>query len=73
MQLNQRFLRIQKLEKIKSAESLKIHRDILDVFVYDAAFYIRKFGMDAVNSFAFGETRDLLIKGNRILYYCRGS
>ncbi len=61
------FLRIQKLEKIKSAESLKIHRDILDVFVYDAASYIKKYGMDAVNSFAFGETRDLLKRG--IEYY----
>jgi alkylation response protein AidB-like acyl-CoA dehydrogenase len=61
------FLRIQKLEKIKSAESLKIHRDILDVFVYDAASNIKKYGMDAVNSFAFGETRDLLKRG--IEYY----
>jgi alkylation response protein AidB-like acyl-CoA dehydrogenase len=57
------FLRLKKLEKIKSGESQKIYRDILDVFVYDAAALIRKFGSDAVNSFAFGETRDLLRKG----------
>jgi alkylation response protein AidB-like acyl-CoA dehydrogenase len=56
-------LRLKKLEKIKSDESQKIYRDILDVFVYDAAVLIRKFGSDAVNSFAFGETRDLLKKG----------
>jgi alkylation response protein AidB-like acyl-CoA dehydrogenase len=56
-------LRLEKLEKTKSAESQKIYRDILDVFVYDAASLIRKFGYDAINSFAFGETRDLLKKG----------
>jgi alkylation response protein AidB-like acyl-CoA dehydrogenase len=56
-------LRIKKLEKIKSAESQKIYRDILDVFVYDAAGLIRKLGSDAINSFAFGETKDLLKKG----------
>jgi len=56
-------LRIKKLEKTKNAESQKIYRDILDVFVYDAAALIRKFGSDAINSFAFGETKDLLKKG----------
>jgi len=61
------FLRLQKLEKIKNEESIKIYRDILDVFVNDAAFSIRKFGLDAINSFAFGETKDLLIRG--IEYY----
>jgi hypothetical protein len=60
-------LRIQKLEKIKNAESVKIYRDILDVFVFDAASSIRKLGLDNVYSFAFGETKDLLIKG--IEYY----
>jgi alkylation response protein AidB-like acyl-CoA dehydrogenase len=56
-------LRIQKLEKMKNAESVKIYKDILDVFVYDAASSIRKFGLDAVFSFTFGETKDLLIRG----------
>jgi alkylation response protein AidB-like acyl-CoA dehydrogenase len=60
-------LRIHKLEKIRNAESVKIYRDILDVFVSDAASCIRKFGLDTVHSFAFGETKDLLIKG--IEYY----
>lgn len=57
------FLRLLKLEKTRNAESLKIYRDILDVFLYDAAASIRKLGSDAVNSFAFGETKDLLKKG----------
>jgi alkylation response protein AidB-like acyl-CoA dehydrogenase len=62
-------LRIQKLEKIKGAESVKIYSDILDVFVYDAASSIRKLGMDAVNSFAYGDIKDMLIRG--IDYYTR--
>jgi alkylation response protein AidB-like acyl-CoA dehydrogenase len=60
-------LRLQKLEKIKNAESVKNYRDILDVFVYDSAAAIRKLGYDAVNSFASGETKDLLLKG--VNYY----
>lgn len=60
-------LRLQKTEKMKTAESAKIHRDILDVFVYDAAASIKKLGLDTVYSFAFDEIRDLLVKG--IEYY----
>jgi alkylation response protein AidB-like acyl-CoA dehydrogenase len=60
-------LRIQKLGKIKSEEAYGIYRDMLDVFTFDAASAIRKFGLDTVYSFAFGDTRELLIKG--IEYY----
>jgi hypothetical protein len=62
-------LRIQKLGKIKSEEAYGIYRDMLDVFTFDAASAIRKFGLDTVYSFAFGDTRELLIKG--IEYYTR--
>jgi alkylation response protein AidB-like acyl-CoA dehydrogenase len=56
-------LRLKKLEKTRNVESQKIYRDILDVFVYDAAASIRKSGSDAINSFAFGEVKDMLEKG----------
>jgi hypothetical protein len=60
-------LRLQKMEKIKNPESVKIYRDILDVFVFDAASSIRKFGLDTIYSFTFGDMKDLLVKG--IEYY----
>ncbi len=56
-------LRIQKAESIKGEEALKVHRDILDVFIYDAANRIRKLGLDTIYSFADGEILDLLLKG----------
>jgi alkylation response protein AidB-like acyl-CoA dehydrogenase len=54
-------LRVQKLEKMKGAEAVQIYREMLDVFVYDAADLIRKSGHDAINSFTTGEERDTLI------------
>jgi alkylation response protein AidB-like acyl-CoA dehydrogenase len=56
-------LRVQKLEAVKGEEHIKVYRDILDVYVYDAAAMIRKNAMDAVYSFAFGEVRETLLKG----------
>jgi len=58
-------LRVQKLEAIKGEENIKVYKDILDVYVYDAAARIRKYAMDAVYSFAFGEVRETLLKGIR--------
>lgn len=43
-------LRINKMESMKSGGP--VYRDILDVYVYDAADLIRKSACDAVNSFA---------------------
>lgn len=43
-------LRIQKMETLKGLGESKIHRAMLDVFVYDAADKIRKSGLDAINS-----------------------
>jgi alkylation response protein AidB-like acyl-CoA dehydrogenase len=54
-------LRVQKLEKMKGAEAVQIYREMLDVFVYDAADLIRKSGHDAINSFAEGDERKTLI------------
>ena len=56
-------LRIQKAESIKGQEALKVQRDILDVFIYDAAHRIRKLGLDTIYSFAYAEIENLLLKG----------
>jgi hypothetical protein len=56
---------VQKLEALRGEEHIKVYKDILDVYVYDAAAGIRKSAMDAVYSFAFGEVRDTLLKGIR--------
>lgn len=45
-------LRLEKLESIKGAEAVNVYRDIVDVFIYDAADIIHKCGKDAINSFA---------------------
>jgi alkylation response protein AidB-like acyl-CoA dehydrogenase len=56
-------LRVKKLEALKGEDEIKVYRDILDVFVFDAASKIAKSTKDAAYSFAFGETRELLEKG----------
>ena len=60
-------LRVEKLENIKDAEQIKVYKDIIDVFVYDASGKISKFAKDAIYSFAEGEVKDLLVKGTN--YY----
>jgi alkylation response protein AidB-like acyl-CoA dehydrogenase len=54
-------LRVQKLEGLKGAAGAALIRDIMDVFVYDAAHKIRKSACDAINSFvAPGESGSML-------------
>jgi len=60
-------LRVEKLENIKDAEQIKVYKDIIDVFIYDASGKISKFANDAIYSFADGEMKDLLVKGTN--YY----
>ncbi len=60
-------LRVERLESMKGEKNMKIYRDILDVFVYDAAGIINKCGLDAIHSFADEQEKDLLLKG--INYY----
>ena len=54
-------LRVQKKEQM--GQELSLYKDILDVFVYDSADYVRKEAMDAVNSFTEGDRQKLLAKG----------
>jgi hypothetical protein len=51
-------LRVEKLESLKGPAG--IYRDMLDVYVYDAADLVRKSAMDAVNSFATPEESERL-------------
>lgn len=44
------YLRVKKMEKMKGAESAKIYRDILDVFIFDSANTIANRGIEAVYS-----------------------
>jgi alkylation response protein AidB-like acyl-CoA dehydrogenase len=53
-------LRLEKLEGMKGADAVALYRDMVNVFIYDAAGIIRKSAYDAINSFAEGEQRDLL-------------
>ncbi len=45
-------LRIEKLAQIKSEEELSLQKDILDVYVFDAAEKIRKHALNIIYSFA---------------------
>jgi len=53
-------LRVEKLEEMKGPGAVALYKDIVDVFVYDAACIIRKSAYDAINSFATGEQREML-------------
>ena len=54
-------LRIQKLTELKQASNSDILKDILDIFVHDAAAKIRKWSVDAVVShLSVAETEELL-------------
>ncbi|MFP4471064.1 MAG: acyl-CoA dehydrogenase family protein [Bacteroidales bacterium] len=55
-------LRLEKLQDLKGEDAVKLHKDIVDIFVYDAADLIRKNGYDAINSFAEGEQQKQLRK-----------
>jgi alkylation response protein AidB-like acyl-CoA dehydrogenase len=54
-------LRVEKKES--QGQDVSLNKDMVDVFVYDAAELIRKEAMDAVNSFLEGEELKLYKKG----------
>jgi len=55
-------LRVQKMESLKGAGSISIYKDILDVYLYDAAEKVRKEGLDAVYSIAADGEEGSLVK-----------
>jgi alkylation response protein AidB-like acyl-CoA dehydrogenase len=65
-------LRVQKLEALKGASAVSLYKDILDVYVYDAAGKIAKRAHDAVYSFATPEDAEKLIKAVDTLTAVKG-
>ncbi len=55
------FLRVEKLEGMKGEDAVKLYKDILDVYVYDAAASINKSAKDAINSFVTGEEQQIML------------
>jgi alkylation response protein AidB-like acyl-CoA dehydrogenase len=62
-------LRVQKMQKFFDHKHLSIYRDILDVFVYDAAYRILKSGKDAIFSIEEGELAGKL--GSALEFFTR--
>jgi len=56
-------LRVEKLVKMWGEEKASVYKDMLDVYLYDAASRINKEGVDAVNSFAQGDEQMALLMG----------
>ncbi|NPA69141.1 MAG: acyl-CoA dehydrogenase [Chlorobi bacterium] len=56
-------LRVEKLEHMKGADKVELQKLMLDVYVYDAAAKIKKFGDDAINSFAEGNEKMGMLTG----------
>ena len=65
-------LRVQKLEALKGASTVSLYKDILDVYVYDAAGKIAKKAHDAVYSFAAPEEAEKLIRAVESLVAVKG-
>ncbi len=54
-------LRVEKLVALKDEANIAVYKDILDVFVYNAADAINKFGKDIINSFAEKELAKTIV------------
>jgi alkylation response protein AidB-like acyl-CoA dehydrogenase len=65
-------LRVQKMEGLKGTAHTSIYRDIMDVFVYDAAYRIRKSACDAINSFSAPEEANSLVNAVETLTFVSG-
>jgi hypothetical protein len=60
-------LRVEKMQKIFDEKHISIYKDILDVFVYDAAGKIGKAAKDALASIEEDEALSKLLKGAEFL------
>jgi len=56
-------LRVEKLNNLYDDDKLSLYKDVLDIFFYDVAPKIHKFGIDAVNSFAEGDEHMGMLMG----------
>jgi alkylation response protein AidB-like acyl-CoA dehydrogenase len=64
-------LRVEKIEPMKGAEA-SLYKDILDVYVYDAANKVRKFAMDAIYSLDGEDKSEQLVTAIGLLTTCKG-
>ncbi|MBU0764041.1 MAG: acyl-CoA dehydrogenase, partial [Bacteroidetes bacterium] len=62
-------LRIRKMEQMKGAEYVELYKDIINVYLYDTAHAMSKYGHDAIYSFADEDDLENLHKG--LHYYTR--
>ena len=56
-------LRVEKLNGMYEETKIKVYKEMLDVFLYDAAAIINKQGVDAVNSFAQSDEQQAMLMG----------
>lgn len=56
-------LRTEKLSHKLADNKLSLYKDMTDVFFYDAAAKINKYGVDAVNAFATGDEQQAMLMG----------
>jgi alkylation response protein AidB-like acyl-CoA dehydrogenase len=56
-------LRTEKLSHTLADDKLSLYKDMTDVFFYDAAAKINKYGVDAVNAFATGDEQQAMLMG----------
>lgn len=56
-------LRVEKLSGLYDEDKMEIYKNILDVYFYDAAPKVHKFGIDAINSFATGDEKMGMLMG----------
>jgi len=56
-------LRVEKLQNIKGEDKVDLYKTMLDVYIYDTAAAIKKFGDDALNSFAEGNEKMGMLMG----------
>jgi len=56
-------LRVEKLVKSSKKEKISEQIDIMNVYLYDAADMLNKFGKDALNSFAEGDELRMMLMG----------
>jgi alkylation response protein AidB-like acyl-CoA dehydrogenase len=65
-------LRVQKMETMKGSAAVSLYKDILDIYVYDAAAKVAKKAYDAIYSFAAPDEADKLIKAANVLTAVKG-
>lgn len=55
-------LRVRKIDNDKITPNINVYKDILDVDIYDAAFLIKKQGLEAVNSLSENRDKEKLVR-----------